>query len=171
MLFAPGRPLNGGHFVTNPGDPPMSTEANKTLIRRMIDRAINERDLEALDEFLAPDFVSHEALPPGVPPGRESVKQLFSMMRSAFPDLQATVEDQIAEGDKVVARLTFSGTQQGDFMGVVPPTGRRVAYGVIDTFRIADEQVVEHWGVADIMGLMQQLGVGPGAEGGNHGSE
>ena len=134
----------------------MSTEANKALIRRFFEEVVNRGELDAMDRFLAPEFISHEELPPGIPSGREGAKQLFSMLRSAFPDLRATTEDEIAEGDKVVARVTFSGTHQGDFMGV-PATGRRVAYAVIDILRIAEGQVVEHWAVADMLGLMQQL--------------
>lgn len=109
-----------------------------------------------MDQFLSPDFFSHEALPPGTPQGRAGAKQLFGMLRKVFPDLEATIEDEIAEGDKVVVRVTFSGTQQGEFLGI-PPTGRRVAYGVMDIFRISDGQVVEHWGIADMHSLMQQL--------------
>ena len=142
----------------------MSTEANKALVRRFFDEVVNRDNLSAMDEFLAPQFVSHEELPPGIPSGREGAKQLFSMLRSSFPDLQVTIEDQIAEGDKVVARVTFSGTHQGEFMGI-PPTGRRVAYPVIDILRIAEGQVVEHWAVADMLGLMQQMGAGFGSTG------
>ena len=134
----------------------MESEANKTIIRGFFQKVINAGNLDIMDQVLSPDFFSHEALPPGIPPGREGAKQLFGMLRNAFPDLQATIEDEIAEGDKVVVRVTFSGTQQGEFMGK-PPTGRRVTYGVVDIFRISDEQVVEHWGVADIVSLMQQI--------------
>lgn len=134
----------------------MSIEANKALVHRLFEEVVNAGELSAMDEILAPDFVSHEELPPGIPSGREGAKQLFSMLRSAFPDLHATIEDEIAEGDKVVARLTFSGTHQGEFMEIAP-TGRRVAYAVIDILRIADGQVVEHWALSDALGLMQQL--------------
>ena len=107
--------------------------------------------------MLAPGFVDHEELPPGIPPGREGVKQLTNMFRSAFPDFKATIDDMIGEGDKVVARQTWSGTHKGEFMGV-PPTGKKVSFGVIDIVRIAGGKVVEHWGQMDGMGMMKQLG-------------
>jgi predicted ester cyclase len=82
------------------------------------------------------------------------------MFLTAFPDLHFTVEDMIAEGDKVVARITMSGTQQGAFMGI-PPTGKHVAFTAIDINRIAGGKSVEHWWEMDALGLMQQLGVVP----------
>jgi predicted ester cyclase len=82
------------------------------------------------------------------------------MLRSAFPDFKGTIDDIVAEGDKLVLRWTWSGTQKGEFMGV-PPTGKSVSFGVIDIFRIAEGKVVEHWGLMDSMSLMQQLGAGP----------
>lgn len=134
----------------------MESEANKALIRGFFEKVINAGNLDVMDQILSPDFFSHEALPPSMPPGRAGAKQLFGMLCNAFPDLHATIEDEITEGDKVVVRVTFTGTQQGEFMGK-PPTGRRVTYGVIDIFRISDEQVVEHWGIADMLSLIQQI--------------
>jgi predicted ester cyclase len=79
---------------------------------------------------------------------------------TAFPDMRAEIHDQVAEGDKVVTRKTFYGTQQGEFMGI-PPTGKKVAFDVIDIFRIADGRILEHWFAGDMLGLMQQLGAVP----------
>ncbi len=138
----------------------MSSEANKAVVRRLFDEVVNRGNLSAADELFTDDFVSHEELPPEVPPGREGVKQLFSMLRSAFPDLHAAIKDELVEGDKVVVRSTFSGTHQGEFMGI-PATGRRMQYAVIDILRIRDGKVAEHWGVSDTLSLMQQLGVVP----------
>jgi len=135
----------------------MSTEQNKAVLSRFIKEVFNRGNIRLVDELLAPDFVEHEELPPGIPPGREAVKQLSTMFRSAFPDLKVTIDDMIAEGDKVVARQTWSGTQKGEFMGV-PPTGKKVSFGVIDIVRIAGGKVVEHWGQMDGMGMMKQLG-------------
>ena len=135
----------------------MSTEQNKTLLSRLIKEVFNRGNVSVVDELLAPDFVEHEELPPGIPPGREAVKQLSTIFRSAFPDFKATIDDMIAEGDKVVARQTWSGTHKGEFMGV-PPTGKKVSFGVIDIVRIAGGKVVEHWGQMDGMGMMKQLG-------------
>ena len=138
----------------------MSTEQNKALVRQMVEEVFNRGNISLADKFLAPDFVEHEQLPPGVPSGREGVKQLTAMFRSVFPDFKATIDDMIAEGDKVVIRQTWTGTQKGEFMGI-PPTGKRVSFGVIDIIRITDGKFVEHWGQMDSMGMMQQLGAIP----------
>ena len=138
----------------------MSTEQNKVLVRRMVEQVFMQGKTSQADEFLAPDFVEHEELPPGIPSGREGVKQLTNMFRSAFPDFRATIDDIVAEGDKVVIRQTWSGTHKGEFMGV-PPTGKSVSFGVIDIIRIAGGKFVEHWGQMDSMGMMQQLGAIP----------
>ena len=135
----------------------MSKEQNKALLSRMIKEVFNQGKISLLDDFLAPGFVEHEELPPGIPPGREGVKQLFSLFRSAFPDLKVNIDDTIADGDKVVIRCTWSGTHKGEFMGV-PPTGKSVSFGVIDIVRFAGGKAVEHWGQMDSMRMMQQLG-------------
>lgn len=82
------------------------------------------------------------------------------MIRAAFPDLHVTVEDMVAEGDKVVARVTMSGTHKGEFMGIAP-TGKQITVGIIEILRIAGGKVVEHWNVVDSLGMMQQLGAVP----------
>lgn len=138
----------------------MSIEQNKELVRQMIEEMFNRGSISLADEFLAPDFVEREELPPGIPSNREGVMQLATMLRSAFPDFKATIDDIIAEGDKVVIRQTWSGTHKGPFMGV-PPTGKRVSFGVIDIIRADGGKFVEHWGQMDTMGLMQQLGAVP----------
>ena len=138
----------------------MSAEQNKALFRQMVEEVFNRGNLSKADELLAPNFVEHEELPPGIPAGREGVKQLTSMLRSAFPDFKATIDDMIAEGDKVVMRQTWSGTHKGEFMGI-PATGKRVSFGVIDIVRMDGGKCVEHWGQMDSMGLMQQLGAIP----------
>ena len=138
----------------------MSTEQNKALFRRLMEEVFDRGNISLNDELFAPDFVEHEELPPGIPAGSEGVKQLSTMFRSAFPDFKATIDDMIAEGDKVVIRQTWSGTHKGEFMGI-PPTGKRVSFGVIDIVRIAGGKFVEHWGQMDNMGLMQQLGLIP----------
>src|SRR5438270_12929467 len=102
---------------------PMLTEANKTSVRRFYDEAFNKKNRAAIDEFIDPNQVDHAA-PPGTPGGLKGVKQTISMYLTAFPDLHFTVEDIIADQDKVVTRLTCRGTQQGAFMGI-PPTGKQ----------------------------------------------
>ncbi len=138
----------------------MAAEQNKVLIVRFVEELFNRGNMGIVGEIFAPDFIEHEQLPPGIPNGREGVKVLTTMLRSAFPDFKATIDDILAEGDKVVIRMTWSGTHKGEFMGV-PATGKRVSFGVIDIIRITNGKLVEHWGQMDSMSLMQQLGAIP----------
>jgi len=138
----------------------MTTEQNKALFRQFIDEIFNQGNMSAVDELVAPDFVEHEELPPGIPTDREGVKQLTLMLRSAFPDFKATIEDMLAEGDKVVVRMTWRGTHKGEFMGI-PATGKSVSIGVIDIVRFSEDKFVEHWGLMDNASMMQQLGAVP----------
>ena len=140
----------------------MSTEENKTVARRIYEafnKALSTGNSAALDEFLAANFVDHNPAP-GQGPGLDGVKQVFGMFRAAFPDLHFTVEDEIAEGDKVVSRITSHGTHKGDFQGI-PATGKHVTQTGIEILRISGGKVVERWGEFDNLGLMQQLGVVP----------
>ena len=138
----------------------MSVEQDKVLVRQFVEEIFNRGNMSVVNELFAPDFVEHEELPAGIPNDREGVIQLTTMLRSAFPDFKATIDDIIAEGDKVVIRQTWRGTQKGEFMGI-PPTGKSVSIGVIDILRMADGKCVEHWGQMDSMGMMQQLGAIP----------
>ncbi len=138
----------------------MAAEHNKDLIVRFVEELFNRGNMDIVGEIFAPDFIDHEQLPPGIPNGSEGVKVLTTMLRSAFPDFKATIDDILAEGDKVVIRMTWSGAQKGEFMGV-PATGKRVSFGVIDIIRINNGKLVEHWGQMDSMSLMQQLGAIP----------
>ena len=137
----------------------MPTEENKALVRRFVDEVQSAGNTDAIDEICSSEFVNHSASP-GVPSNREGVKRLTAMFRQAFPDSYFTIEDMMAEGDKVATRRTFHGSHQGEFMGI-PPAGRRVSMGLIDVVRISDGRVVEHWSVGDNLGMMQQLGVIP----------
>ncbi len=139
----------------------MALEQDKALIRRFIEELFNQGNLAIVGEIVAPGFIEREQLPPGLPEGREGVKVLTGMLRNAFPDFKATIEDILAEGDKVVIRMTWSGTHTGgEFMGI-PATGKKVSFGVIDIIRISGGKVVEHWGQMDSMLMMQQLGAIP----------
>ena len=127
--------------------------------RRMYD-LINAGEIDAFGELLADDFVEHEELP-GLAPSRDGVKTFFRMQLAAFPDLRMDVQDIVADGAKVVARVRYTGTQQGDFQDM-PATGKTVDIQLIDIFAFADDgRVREHWGVLDQMTMMQQLGVVP----------
>ncbi len=134
----------------------MAAEGNKAIIRRFVEEVQNGGNLAVLDELTAPGYVNHTT-PPGVPADREGIKQLAAMFRQAFPDGQMTIEDMIAEGDRVATRKTFRGTHRGALSGI-PPTGQAVAIGLIDIVRLVDGKVVESWSVADDLGLLRQLG-------------
>jgi steroid delta-isomerase-like uncharacterized protein len=114
---------------------------------------------DILDEVYTPDLVWHE--PDQDIQGIEEAKQFLSTYKSAFPDLKATVEDQIAEGDKVVTRWTISGTHQGEIEGLGPPTGRQMEVEGISISRFEGGKVVEEWEQYDNLSFMQQLGLIP----------
>jgi steroid delta-isomerase-like uncharacterized protein len=125
-------------------------------MRRLHAALLDARDPDVVDDFFAPGFVSHNN-PPGFPPGVEGVKRFFTMFRDAFPDVEVEIDEMVVEGDRVAAATTFTGTHQGELMGVAP-TGRRVSVTGIDIVRVADGKIVEHRGLTDIVGLMRQLG-------------
>lgn len=137
----------------------MSTDENKDLVSRFMDEVWDQMNPEAVDRFVAPDMIDHS----GQGSGRESVKRVVSLFASTFPNWSTTIEDLIAEGDKVVMRGVASGTHRGPFMGI-PPTGKRVTVPGIHIMRIADNKIVEHWAQGDYLGMMQQLGVIPQPE-------
>lgn len=138
----------------------MSTAQNKTIMRRIPEEAFGQGDLAVVDEVFAPDYVAHVRRAPNGATGTSAVKQFIGMVRSAFPDVRYTVEDAIAEGDKVVMRVNISGTHQGDFMGV-PATGKEVGWTEMHIARMADGKLVEHWFSSDQLALLQQLGALP----------
>jgi steroid delta-isomerase-like uncharacterized protein len=137
-------------------------EANKALVRRWYDEVASQGDLAVIDDLFAPDHVNHQAeAAPGEGSGPAGQRQLVTALRGAFPDLSVVVEDMIGEGDRVLARYVFSGTQDGEYNGL-PPTGRRVEVTGMAIWRIAGGQIVETWVIFDVYGLLQQLGVIPG---------
>lgn len=124
---------------------------------------INAGDVDGFGEFLADDFVEHEQAP-GLEPTKEGVLEFFRMYRAGFPDLRFDPEDIIASGDKVAVRVRATGTNTGDFMGM-PATGRSMDIQLVDIIRFGEDGLGhEHWGVADVMTMMQQLGVVPTPE-------
>lgn len=136
----------------------MSTEDNKAVAMRTVD-AINSGDMSRFESLLAPDVIEHAA-PPGMPPTRETTIQFISMLRNAFPDLKYTIEDMVAEGDRVVQRGTGTGTMKGDMLGM-PATGKRATWSEIHILRVKDGKIAEHWALTDQVGMMQQLGLMP----------
>ena len=139
----------------------MSTEANKAIIVQLYEEVFNKGNLDLVDKLVAPNAVNHDpAAPPNIPGGALGVKAVVTMLRNAFPDDHHMIEDLIAEGDKVVVRLTHTGTHQGAFLGLAP-TGKQVTNTSIYIFRFADGQLVEAWSNRDDLGLLQQLGAIP----------
>jgi len=137
----------------------MSVEENKAIELRFLEEVVNKGNLAVIDELVAANFIDHSALP-GAAPDREGYKQFFAMTRTAFPDFHSTLEDMIAEGDKVVERFTVRGTHKGEFMGIAP-TGKQVEVEGIAIHRLAGGKIVEDWFSMDMLGMMQQLGVVP----------
>jgi steroid delta-isomerase-like uncharacterized protein len=138
----------------------VSAEENKALVRRSFEEVFNQGNLDAIEEIFASDYVLHDPTSPEEIRGIEGMRQYVSMYRTAFPDLQQTIEDQIAEGEKVATRLTGRGTHQGELMGF-PPTGNRVeAVGIVIN-RISGGKIAESWANYDALGMMQQIGAVP----------
>jgi steroid delta-isomerase-like uncharacterized protein len=134
---------------------PMSIEENKKIVRRY-QEIYNSNDLDALGEVVSEDLLTPRIMP-GIPTGIEGAKSAHRLMLAGFPDYQTVIEDLFAEGDKVAARITMSGTNTGSFMGI-PATGKRVSFTGIYIARIAGGKIVEHWGEEDSVSLLQQLG-------------
>ena len=133
------------------------TERNKAVIRRFVEEVQNQKNWETFDELNASDFVNLSA-PPGVPSDKAGGKLFLSAFIDAFPDSYVTIEDMIAEGDRVVTKKTFNGTHTGELNGI-PPTGNRVSIQYVDIMRVRDGQIIEHWLSMDQLSFMQQLGV------------
>jgi steroid delta-isomerase-like uncharacterized protein len=129
------------------------------LMRRFYDEVLTGGNLDAVAELCSEDIVEHEA-PPGMPQGLEGVKQFVQMFRTAFPDLKVEVEDAFEAGDRAVARTRWTGTHQGEFMGV-PPSGKPIDIEAIDIIRVADGKAAEHWGATDNLAMLQQIGAIP----------
>ncbi len=136
----------------------MSLEANKTLVRQYAER-INEKDLDGALACLGLNYVEH-APGLGISKGANAARAWFTMLFAGFPDHHVSILDMIAEGDKVVARMQSEGIHAGAFMGM-PPTGRRARWSFIDIHRIAGGKIIEHWVEADMLGMLQQLGLVP----------
>ena len=135
------------------------SEDNTATVRRFVEAVQGRGELDAIDEYVADDFINHTA-PPGIPAGPEGVRPTMELFLKAFPGMEVTIHEMVAEGDRVATRKTFRGVYAGDFMGIAP-TGRVVAIEVVDILRLRDGKVTDHWGQADMLGALQQLGVLP----------
>ena len=136
----------------------MTTETTK-LIERIPLEVFNKGNIALIDEVLAPDYVEHYPQP-GVPPTREGFKQFAKAFKTAFPDLTYSIDDSIESGDKVIHRVTASGTMKGEFMGM-PATDKRATWNEIHIGRVANGRLAEHWGLVDQLNMLVQLGVVP----------
>lgn len=134
----------------------MSVEENKKIVQRY-QEIYNSNDLASLTEVVSEDLLTPKIMP-GIPTGIEGAKAAHRIMLAGFPDYQTIIDDLFAEGDKVAARITMSGTNTGSFMGI-PSTGKHVSFTGIYIARIANGKIVEHWGEEDGVSLLQQLGV------------
>ncbi len=138
------------------------SERNKAVLDRLNEEVFRGGDVDVLDQLMAENFVEHDP-PPGMTPDRDGFKQFVRSLRANLADIVYTVDDQVADGDRVVERWTMTGTHSGRWLGV-PPTGKRITFTGIDISRLQDGRIVEHWTQLDLFGLFEQLGTSPAAE-------
>lgn len=138
------------------------SETNKTLVRRFYDEVLNDRRVDVITELAVPDYTEHDPLP-GQRDGRVGLTDRVTMLLEGLAPT-FTIEDVIAEGDRVVVRWTNQATHVGTFLGI-PPTGRSCGVAGIDIYRVAEDRLAEHWHVVDQLSMLQQLGLLPTPEG------
>jgi steroid delta-isomerase-like uncharacterized protein len=155
-----GTGANGADYGIDRKEKPMSDEENRRIARRFIE-ICNQQQFGLMDELFVEDYVHHDPnLPPELQQGRENYKQVIVTLIRAFPDLQGTIDDQVSEGDRVVTRLRWHGTHQGELMGI-PPSGKAVDFGMIEIQRITGDKIVEGWVQFDALSMLQQVGAIP----------
>ena len=147
---------------------PIAVETNVSVVRRFIDEVFLQGRFDAVDELVTDDFTPHTWGP--TPPGRDGLKQAIERVSQGLSDARMTIDDVVAQDDKVAVRLTSSATQTGPFMGL-PPSGKRYEIGEIHWFRLRDGRICEHWHQADFLGMLRQLGAMPGGGGAMAGAE
>lgn len=141
----------------------MSTEKNKTIVRRMTEEVLCGGNLDLMDELVANDFVNHNLLATGEPSqstGVDSYRKEAIGFRSVFPDITVSIIHLLADGDKVISHIQMRGTHKKEFMGI-PATNKRVVWSAISIVRLANGKIAERWNIADRYSLLQQLGVIP----------
>lgn len=137
------------------------SEENKAVVQRVVEELWNKGKIDVIDELYAADYIDRSpGLPPGISRDREGQKQFAAAFMGAFQGMAGTVEDEIAEGDRIVIRWSAQGTHRGDFMGI-PATGKSVTFTGTSIYRLAGGKIKEEWTEADMLGLMTQLGVVP----------
>ncbi len=141
---------------------PTSPEANNAIAEKFFNSVWNKGDFSVLDTLIAADAVDHSTVggKPKMEKGSASFRAIVSMFRSAMPDIQLTIDDEIYTGDRVVHRWTLNGTDTGGVMGM-PPSGKKLTFSGTTIVRMADGMIVERWANVDELGLLQQLGVVP----------
>jgi predicted ester cyclase len=132
-------------------------EQNVAAFRRVMEDGFSRGDLDAVDKVVSPEFLEHEP-GPGLDLGRSGLKEIIKVLRTAFPDLTATIEDVVGSGEKMCFRVSFRGTNEGEMLGF-PATGREATWQAVDIVRFADDgTLLEHWGTLDRLGVLEQLG-------------
>lgn len=134
-------------------------EAAKAVVRRNTEEVQGRGNFEVFDELFADDFLDHTPQP-GRTPDKNGARELYQVLRTAFPDFHAVIHWQLADGDRVTTYKTYHGTHQGPFLGVTP-TGRRIQFETVDVMQVRRGKITAHWGVANLFSLMQQLGALP----------
>jgi steroid delta-isomerase-like uncharacterized protein len=139
----------------------MSTTDQRTLkyVADVFYAAFNSGDVTVFDQVVSPEWVDN-TLPSGRSPGHEGLKQALTLLRSAIPDLVCTIEDMLFDGNKIIARITFSGTHQGNFLGA-PATGNQIRFIAFDIHQISNGQIGESWHLEDNLSFLQQVGIIP----------
>lgn len=130
---------------------------NETVVRRLFDEVFNKGNFSVVDDLVASEFIEHQHQGR---PGRDGLKQVAGTLRLWFSDFRMSIEDLVSAEDMVWCRLISQGTNTGSIMGH-PPTGKTMRTTVFDSFRLVDGKIVEHWGVADTLGMMGQIGIAP----------
>lgn len=134
-----------------------TTLNNKSIANQFYAEVISKGDSSVMKSIMAENFIDHNAAP-NLPKGIEGFKQFLTMVVTAFPDIQVKVEDVLADADKVIVRLTVSGTQTGVFMGNIPPSGKHAVWTGIDIIKIENGKITERWSQRDLLGIMKQIG-------------
>jgi len=135
------------------------SEAAKAVVRRNTEEVQGGGNFEVFEELFGDDFLDHMPQP-GRTPDKDGARQLYKILRTAFPDFHADIHWQLADGDRVTTYKTYHGTHRGEFLGVAP-TGREIQFETVDVMRVRNGKITEHWGVANLFSLMQQLGAWP----------
>jgi steroid delta-isomerase-like uncharacterized protein len=141
------------HITPSASDP--ISEAAKAVVRANTEKVQGGGDFELFDQLFADDFVDHTPQP-GTTPDKPGVRMLYTALRAAFPDFRPEIHWQAADGNLVTTYKTYHGTHKGEVFGI-PATGRRVSFETVDAMRVVDGKITEHWGVADLYSLVNQL--------------